>query len=110
MKNRLKKVQTGILLLGWLFFIPVLHAQEEDDFFTVGGVVKNAKNKKHIEYVNVSAAGTHVGTVTNENGEFILKINKALDVYEIELSYLGYYNAKYSIDRRIVKTLCSTAK
>ncbi|MDR1527169.1 MAG: carboxypeptidase-like regulatory domain-containing protein [Dysgonamonadaceae bacterium] len=99
MKNRLKKVQTGLLLLGLLFFIPVLHAQDVGDFFTIGGVVKNSKNKKHIGYVNVSAAGTNVGTVTNENGEFILKISNELDVHEIELSCLGYYNAKYSINR-----------
>ncbi|MDR0541707.1 MAG: carboxypeptidase-like regulatory domain-containing protein [Dysgonamonadaceae bacterium] len=99
MKNRLKKMQTGLLLSGLLFFIPVSQAQDAKDFFIIGGVVKNSKNKKNIEYVNVSAAGTNVGTVTNENGEFILKISNDLDVREIELSCLGYYNARYGIER-----------
>jgi hypothetical protein len=97
MKNQLKKVQKGIFLLG-LFFISSLHAQNED-FFTIDGLVRHAKNRKSIEYVYVSAAGTHVGTVTNENGEFSLKIGNHLDVREIELSCIGYYNATYSIDR-----------
>jgi hypothetical protein len=98
MKNQLKKVKMGLLLLG-LFFIPNLQAQNAADFFTIGGVVKNSNNKKSIEYVNISAAGTNIGTITNENGEFILKIGTDLDVHEIEFSCIGYYNAKYTIDQ-----------
>jgi hypothetical protein len=99
MKNRLKKVHKGMLLLGLLFVIPTLQAQNEEDFFTIGGLVRNAKSKKPVEQVNVSAAGTNIGTVTNENGEFVLKISKDLDVREIELSCIGYFNATYHVDR-----------
>jgi hypothetical protein len=100
MKNRLKKGYKGILLFGLFFVIPALHAQDADDFFTIGGLVRDARSKKPIEQVNVSAAGTPVGTITNENGEFILKIGRTTDVREIELSCIGYYNASYSIDSR----------
>ncbi|GHS99217.1 hypothetical protein FACS189421_09260 [Bacteroidia bacterium] len=99
MKNQLKKVKMGLLLLVLIFFIPNLQAQSEDGFFTIGGVVKNSKNKKSIEYVNVSAVGTNIGTITNENGEFTLKISNDLDVHEIELSSIGYYNAKYTVSK-----------
>jgi hypothetical protein len=99
MKNQLKKVKTGLLLLGLIVFIPNLQAQSEDGFFTIGGVVKNSKSKKSIEYVNVSAVGTNVGTITNENGEFTLKISNDLNVHEIELSSIGYYNAKYTVSK-----------
>jgi hypothetical protein len=69
-----------------------------DDFYTISGVVKDMKSKKTVEYVNVSATGTTVGTITNEEGEFTLKVNRDLDVKEIQLSCIGYYNAKVSVN------------
>ncbi|GHT44751.1 hypothetical protein AGMMS49965_20960 [Bacteroidia bacterium] len=89
--------QAGLLLLGVLFFVPAVQAQGGDDFFSIGGVVKNAKSKKNLEYVNVSVVGTNIGTITNENGEFVLKISRGLDVREIELSGVGYHNARQAI-------------
>jgi len=73
-------------------------AQEDStDFFTVGGVVRDARTRKVVEYVNVSAADANIGTVTNEDGEFILKINKSLNVKNIRLSCLGYFNALITV-------------
>lgn len=68
------------------------------DFYTISGVVKDLRTKKAVEYVNVSAAGANVGTITNEDGEFTFKINKDLNVKEIQLSCLGYYNARVTIN------------
>jgi len=78
------------------------NAQEngEADFYTISGVVKNKTSKKAIEYVNVSAVGTNVGTITNEDGEFTLKINNSLNVKEIRLSCIGYYNALISVTKK----------
>jgi hypothetical protein len=76
-----------------------MYAQEVNNYYSIGGIVKNAKNNAKIVHVNVSAAGTNVGTISNENGEFILKIQRDLQVNEIELSCLGYYNARFKIPR-----------
>jgi hypothetical protein len=59
--------------------------------------VKSKKNKSNIEYVNVSAIGTNVGTISNENGEFSFKIKKNLPVNEIEFSCIGFYNVRFKI-------------
>lgn len=78
----------------------VINAQEDTgDFYVISGIVKDMKTKKPVEYVNVSASGTNIGTVTNEDGEFSLKINKELSAKEIRLSCIGYYNAKISITK-----------
>ena len=69
------------------------------DFYTISGVVKDKNTKKTIEQVNVSAVGTNVGTITNEEGEFVLKINNSLNVKEIQISCLGYYNALITVSR-----------
>jgi hypothetical protein len=85
------------LSLGLLFTIFFMQAQEEDSYYTISGIVKNEKNKSNIEYVNVSATGTNVGTISNENGEFSLKIKKNLPVNEIEFSCIGFYNVRFKI-------------
>ena len=63
------------------------------DFITITGVVKDRVSKKNLEYVNVSAVGTNVGTITNEDGEFTLKVSKSLSVSDIQLSRIGFYNS-----------------
>jgi hypothetical protein len=94
-------MKTKRLLSGILIMIVVLlannllvNAQEKEDvdFYTFSGIVKNKSNKKAVEYVNVSAVGTNIGTITNEDGEFTLKINKTLKVNEVQLSRIGYHN------------------
>ncbi|GHT16237.1 hypothetical protein AGMMS4956_18130 [Bacteroidia bacterium] len=94
--KRVLYCQAALLLLSLLFFVSAAQAQN-DDFFSIGGVVKNAKSKKHLEYINVSVVGSNIGTITNENGEFVLKIGKELNAREIELSGVGYYNARQAI-------------
>ncbi|MDR0681125.1 MAG: carboxypeptidase-like regulatory domain-containing protein [Dysgonamonadaceae bacterium] len=87
----------GLILLCFLFPVSNIQAQTEEDFFIIGGTVKNARNKKNIEYVNISVVGTNITTIANVDGEFVLKISNELNVKEIELSCIGYYNAKYTI-------------
>ena len=83
----------------WLIInaIQPVRAQEEGDYITISGIVKDSRSKKAVEYVNISAAGTNVGTVTNQDGEFTLKLNSAAKVKELELSCLGYFNARVSL-------------
>jgi hypothetical protein len=78
-------------------------AQEGEGYFTISGVVKDARSKKEVEYVNVSAVGTSIGTVTNEEGAFTLKLNEDTNVKEFELSCIGYYNARITITSREMK-------
>ena len=77
-----------------------ISAQENaDDFYTFSGIVKDMRTKKAVEYVNVSAVGTNIGTITNEDGEFTLKLSKSSNVKEIQLSCIGFYNARVSISK-----------
>ena len=84
----------SVFLLFNCFFIS---ASDPVSYYTISGKVKDKKNKKKIEYVNVYAVGTNIGTITNEDGEFQLKLDNALRISEIELSALGYYNNRVSI-------------
>lgn len=60
------------------------------DYITVCGVVKNKGNNKRLEYANVTIKGTNIGTVTNENGEFTLKVKNDLQAQLVTISHVGF--------------------
>ena len=64
--------------------------------FTVSGVVRDKENRKKLENVAVSLVGTPIGTVTNAEGVFSLKIPRMDTIPQLELSHIGYMNARFS--------------
>ena len=64
--------------------------------FTVSGVVRDKESRKKLENVAVSLVGTPIGTVTNAEGVFSLKIPHMDTILQLELSHIGYMNARFS--------------
>ena len=64
--------------------------------FTVSGVMRDKENRKKLENVAVSLVGTPIGTVTNAEGVFLLKIPHMDTIPQLELSHIGYMNARFS--------------
>ena len=62
----------------------------EYDVYT--GTVVDADNNDELPFATVEAVGTNVATVTNIDGEFILKIVKGENVEKVKVSYVGYQN------------------
>lgn len=69
----------------------------DDSFFTITGIAKDVNTHQKIVFASVSVPGTDIGTVTNSEGEFILKVKKSLDAKFFEISHLGYVNKKFEI-------------
>ncbi|KAA6312337.1 hypothetical protein EZS27_036712, partial [termite gut metagenome] len=88
------------LILMFLLFVgnvlPIL-AQEEANYLIVNGTVRDKQSKRLLDYVTVSVTGTSVGTVTNAEGVFTIKVNKDLKAKTLEFSHVGYYTQKFSI-------------
>ncbi|MDR1880504.1 MAG: carboxypeptidase-like regulatory domain-containing protein [Tannerellaceae bacterium] len=99
MKTRCLLVVGCLLALG----VSGLWAQEGGDYITVSGVVKDRKSKKTLEYVNVSVPGSNVGTVTNADGEFAIKIKDYEGVKRVEVSHIGYLNASIPLSGKDVE-------
>jgi len=59
---------------------------------TYSGRVLDADTKKPLVFVNVYLAGSSLGTVTNAEGEFVLKIPYSELNNKVGFSYLGYQN------------------
>ena len=92
-------------LVGWLSIclllcsFPVWAQGDAGDYLTIVGMVKDKQNKKALENVNVSVHGSNIGTVTNAEGEFALKIKKTEAPRELEISHIGYVNNHISLEK-----------
>lgn len=56
--------------------------------YMVRGKVRDAETGRVLESVHVSVPGRHHATVTNADGEFVLKSDRRIEA--VQFSYLGY--------------------
>ena len=104
MKAIVKRMICAGLLLFALFSLEESYGQNgNDNFLTVTGIVKDSKTDGPVVFASVSVPGTDIGTVTNSEGEFTLKISKALKADVFEISHLSYLNKQFKIDESLGK-------
>lgn len=93
MKRTIVLLVTSILF-GWL--LPV-KAQNAGNLI-ISGVVKDKESRKELVNVNVAVLGSNVGTVTNADGVFTLKVSPTEIKQGLLLSSIGYLNVSVSAD------------
>lgn len=84
-----------LLLLG---MAPIEVRADGSEQIIVSGVVRDRQSKKKLEYVNISIPGSNVGTVTNADGAFSLKIPASVHSQAIEVSHVGYLNSRIPLE------------
>ncbi len=67
---------------------------------TISGKIVDQSTGEPIPFASVYLSDMSAGTSTDEDGRYKLKVNKNSDV-NIEVSYLGYENQKFSSDKQI---------
>jgi len=85
-----------ITLFTLVFCAIALVAQQTT--ITVSGVVKNRYNNRALEYVNVYVPGTPIGTITNSDGEFSIKIPSRNTPTRVEFSHLGFQSQQLEVN------------
>lgn len=98
MKNLAKLSAVLILLLAFTIQgtgYPSLLSrkiQDPQSVITIKGKVVDTETKNPLIFATITVQGTNVATVTNLDGEFILKIDSTLSNPDIEVLYIGYEN------------------
>lgn len=105
MKANIKKIVGLLLALVFILSSDPIAAQEnssgqEGEYITIDGVIRDQKNRRKIEYANISIQGTNIGTVSNNDGEFSIKVLKSLMAKDIVISHLGYMNSLVPVNGR----------
>lgn len=70
----------------------------DNDFLICSGIVKDSETKQPVIFANVFIEGTSIGTVTNSDGEFILKVPLKMREKNIGVSFIGYKKTEFSIE------------
>lgn len=94
-----------ILVLLFVWGGSPLQAQEQVSYKTISGIVRDQKNKRRLEYVNVSIPGTNIGTVTNNDGEFSIKVVDSIQARAVQISHIGYMNSLVPINGKDISDL-----
>ena len=96
-------MRLGVIIIFLAGSCSIYAQNGSDSYFTVTGKLKDAKTNEKIIYANISVPGTAIGTVSNSEGEFILKIDKSLNIDVFEVAHLSYATAKFKISEALSK-------
>ena len=81
-------------------FANIVNAQQDTSkFVTVKGKIIDIATKKPIPYTNIYLVNSNVGTISNNDGEFILKVPQSKTNVPIHISYMGYKSQDLTIDQ-----------
>lgn len=76
---------------------------EIDNYLLIDGTIIDINTKQALSYANVSVLGKSIGTVSNEQGRFVLKLPVESHIDTIAISYVGYKNALIPIHQLSIK-------
>ena len=81
-----------LTMLAFCFFISLgsVLAQQEEEFKQYRGQVIDASTKKPLVFATLALEGTNISTISNTEGEFLLKIPKDKSTGTVTISFLGY--------------------
>ncbi len=93
----MKKFFSMATIIALTFAVFSGFSQNNDDYTLITGSVKDAKTKSALFFAYVAIPNSHVGTVTNSEGNFALKISHRLNAEEVEFSHVGYLTKRVPI-------------
>ena len=81
-------------------FILLLNFNSYSQENILNGEIKDAENKTLLQYANIGIANKNVGTVSNSNGQFSLRLNEKINQNDIvTFSYIGYQSKSLPISK-----------
>jgi hypothetical protein len=95
------------LMAGFLLCAASVFAlQGEDEEFTdtisfraYRGKVVDSESGRSLPFATIEATGTNTATVSNIDGDFIIKIVRDAHVSELKISYIGFSNKSVSLEQ-----------
>ncbi len=84
-------LQLGCTILLFLMLTPVT-AQNIQNFKEFKGAVVDAKSHKPLEFATIALSASNISTISNKDGNFIIKVPQNLLNESLIVNYLGYKN------------------
>jgi len=100
--NKNSRTTTSLLLAFFLVFQSYSHTTNKIFNDTLGfnqykGKVIDSKTKKALIFATLTVNKTNISTITNTQGEFLLKVPKKFEHQKVTISFLGYTSKVISL-------------
>lgn len=96
----MKTLRYYTFFLSCFFFAAfVLNAQEQNDFKQYKGKVVEQNTKKELVFATVALEGTNISTISNTEGEFLLKIPASITEGMVSFAFLGHTTKKVPLQQ-----------
>ncbi len=95
-------MMAALLFLGATLYAFPGHDEELADtinYKAYYGKVVDSKTSKALPFATIEALGSNAATVTNIDGEFIIKIERKSDVSQVKIAYIGFQNKILELDK-----------
>jgi len=97
-KDMVQRVLFLTLFLGILGEATAAVVQDSTAYLSIQGRIVNIRTGNPVIFANVYLAGSNIGTVSNSDGEFIIKIPLLIENKTLVISNIGYRNTELSMD------------
>lgn len=102
-------------LVGLLFMLFSFSLTAQNNFTEYSGKVIDSKTKKVIESASLSIKNSNIGTISNADGEFVLKVPSNFLGSNVIISLLGYETkvlklSEWSISENIIRLNSATTQ
>jgi len=87
-------MKSKILLLILLLITSSLFAQE----IAISGKILSSKDSKPICYASIGISNSYIGTISNDSGDFQLKLSSSHSQDTVTISAIGYKSQKIAIE------------
>ena len=92
----MKIKKTFYIFFIFIVFSNLLLGQTNSlDFLEFNGKVINSENKEPLIFANIGLVESNISTISNSNGDFIIKIPKNHPNRKIKISFIGFKTVKF---------------
>jgi hypothetical protein len=91
------RLLTGVVSMLLIFSFMSLYAQNEEAVTTVRGKILDQRTGKPLIFASIFVVNSGVATVSNSEGDFILKVPQSLQSNPVKFSFMGYRPALYKL-------------
>lgn len=101
LNDQIRNITRTLLLVMIAFFLsmpfadanPFFRKKQDNDtlsYYQIKGKIMDQESGQELVFATIIIEGTNIATVTNSEGEFILKVPKDISNKKVKFSYIGY--------------------
>lgn len=97
LRQRQNSLINSLFLLFLIFNSSLFAFQNESDFKQYEGEVIDVENNNPLVFATITLEGTNISTISNTEGDFLLKVPASIDNNTVVFSFIGYTTKKIQL-------------